>query len=118
MAAFGRATFERVVISYCLSMIPTWQPVLKAALDLLPPGGELHIADFGGQERLPRWFRAALRQWLKAFHVIPRDTLEAEVRTLAAARDMTLSFERPYFGYCYLVVVKRPSHRGTRAMCR
>ena len=37
----------------------------------LAPGGELHVVDFGGQERLPGWFRAGLRQWLGLFHVTP-----------------------------------------------
>jgi len=108
VAVLGRDQFERVVISYCLSMIPVWQQVLKAALQLLPPGGELHIVDFGGQERLPRWCRSALRAWLKLFHVTPRDDMEAVLRGVALDRGMTLMVERPYFGYSQLAVVRRP----------
>jgi S-adenosylmethionine-diacylgycerolhomoserine-N-methlytransferase len=108
VAGLGRGQFERVVISYCLSMIPVWPSVLKAALQLLPPGGELHIVDFGGQERLPRWCRFLLRAWLRLFHVTPRDDMEAVLRELALDRGMTLTFARPYFGYSQLAVVRRP----------
>jgi S-adenosylmethionine-diacylgycerolhomoserine-N-methlytransferase len=107
-AILGRAQFERVVISYCLSMIPQWRRVMAAAAGLLPPGGELHIVDFGGQERLPAWCRAVLRLWLSLFHVNPRDDLEVALRALAQANGMTLAFERPYFGYSQLAVLKRP----------
>ncbi len=107
-AVLGRAQFERVVISYCLSMIPEWQRVLNAAADFLLPGGELHIVDFGGQERLPRWFRGLLRLWLDRFHVTPRDGLELVMAALAQAKGMKLVYERPYFGYCQLAILKRP----------
>ena len=103
-----RAQFERIVISYCLSMIPAWPRVLDAAVKLLPPGGELHIVDFGGQERLPRLARGALRLWLGLFHVTPRDNLEQVLLSLAHANGMTLLFERPYFGYSQLAILKRP----------
>lgn len=106
-AVLGRARFERVVISYCLSMIPPWQSVAAAAIDLLPPGGELHIVDFGGQEGLPAWFRTVLRRWLTLFHVTPRDDMEAVLRELAQARGMSLTMARPYFGYSQLAVIRR-----------
>lgn len=106
-AVLGQARFERVVISYCLSMIPEWRLVLNAAINLLAPGGELHIADFGGQEQLPRWCRAGLRAWLKLFHVHPCDDLEAVLSELATSNDMALALERPYFGYAQIAVVKR-----------
>ena len=75
--------FSRIFFSYSLSMIPDWRAALAQALIWLPAGGELHIVDFGGQERLPRWFRAGLRQWLARFHVSPRDELAAELAALA-----------------------------------
>jgi S-adenosylmethionine-diacylgycerolhomoserine-N-methlytransferase len=108
MAVLGRASFDRIVISYCLSMIPEWQSVLEAAVNLLPPGGELHIVDFGRQERLPSWCRAALRFWLNLFHVTPRDDLEQAMAVLAHANGMTLLFERPYCGYSQIAALKRP----------
>src|SRR5882672_3335560 len=80
---FGVPCFSRIFFSYSLSMIPEWRAALVQALIWLPAGGELHIVDFGGQERLPSWFRAGLRQWLARFHVSPRDELAAELAALA-----------------------------------
>src|ERR1700727_2984668 len=45
---FGCASFERVMISYALSMIPPWREALAHALDAVAPGGALEIVDFGG----------------------------------------------------------------------
>src|SRR5689334_17038333 len=69
---FGVVSFDRIFISYALSMIPSWQAVLTLAAGMLAPRGELHVVDFGQQERLPQAFRAALRAWLAKFHVTPR----------------------------------------------
>ena len=96
-ALFGVARFDRVFISYSLSMIPCWHDVLESARARLAPGGELHVVDFGGQAGLPRWFRAVQRRCLALLHVTPRDTLEAELRGKAA--DALLRFERPYRDY-------------------
>jgi S-adenosylmethionine-diacylgycerolhomoserine-N-methlytransferase len=101
---FGKAQFDRVFISYSLSMIPAWRAVLDSAIARLAPGGELHIVDFGGQERLPRWFRAGLRRWLLLFHVHPRDELEAELASLAELKAM----ERPFRGYAQYAVCRHP----------
>jgi S-adenosylmethionine-diacylgycerolhomoserine-N-methlytransferase len=72
VALFGRATFDRIFISYALSMIPDWERAIAAALAALAPTGSLHIVDFGQQERLPAWSRRLLRAWLAKFHVEPR----------------------------------------------
>ena len=51
-ALFGRAQFDRVLISYALSMIPPWRDTLARALDVLSPGGSLHVVDFGDRRRV------------------------------------------------------------------
>ncbi len=104
---FGRTRFERVFISYSLSMIPGWQAVIDRAVTLLAPGGELHIVDFGTQERLPRSFRLLLRRWLTLFHVAPRDALEESLGRRAAATGGALRFERPYRTYAHYARFKR-----------
>lgn len=103
---FGQARFERIVISYSLSMIPHWRAVLDRAMAALAPGGELHIVDFGGQSGLPGIFRALLRRWLAVFHVTPRDGLEEALKALAAAHGAELSLRRPLRDYAQLAVVK------------
>lgn len=108
-ALFGRANFDRVFISYALSMIPGWERAVAQGLQCLAPGGALHIVDFGSQERLPDWFRNGLRAWLGKFHVSPRDTLRDELQRQAAAAGMRLEFEAIYRGYAVRAVVRRPA---------
>ena len=104
---FGVPGFSRVFCSYSLSMIPAWRAVLGEARRWLTPDGELHIVDFGGQERLPRWFRAGLRRWLARFHVAPRDELEAELKVLMGHAGAVRLFERPLRGYAQYAVLSR-----------
>ena len=104
---FGTAQFDRIFISYSLSMIPQWQSVIAAAIAQLAPSGELRIIDFGGQERLPAPFRGLLWRWLRAFHVAPRDELEAVLKARAEAGGATMTFARPYRGYAQYAVLRR-----------
>ncbi len=103
---FGVPGFSRIFFSYTLSMIPEWERALAQSVVWLQPRGELHLVDFGGQERLPRWFRGGLRQWLALFHVIPRDALEAVLAQLAADVELR-TFERPHLGYAQYAVCRR-----------
>jgi S-adenosylmethionine-diacylgycerolhomoserine-N-methlytransferase len=107
---FGEATFDRVFISYSLSMIPDWHKAIDAAARCLAPGGELHIVDFGGQSGLPRPFRALLRGWIARFHVTPRDDMETVLRELSARAGLTLIVRRPYRDYAqYAVLARNPT---------
>ncbi len=63
---FGRPSFERVMISYALSMIPPWREALAQAVDALAPGGSLHIVDFGDYAGLPAPFRGGARPLARA----------------------------------------------------
>jgi S-adenosylmethionine-diacylgycerolhomoserine-N-methlytransferase len=103
---FGVTRFERVFISYSLSMIPDWQAALDGALSALAPGGELHIVDFGGQQKLPSPFRTLLRRWLALFHVTPRDEMETILRGRARSANADLIFERPYRDYAQYAVLR------------
>jgi S-adenosylmethionine-diacylgycerolhomoserine-N-methlytransferase len=106
---FGIPSFDHVMISYSLSMIPNWKGVLEAAIGRLKPGGRLHIVDFGRQERLPGIARALLLRWLKLFDVTPRDDLEAVLSTMAATSGAELKFQRPFRGYAQYAVLTLPS---------
>jgi S-adenosylmethionine-diacylgycerolhomoserine-N-methlytransferase len=100
---FGVEGFSRIFISYSLSMIPEWEAVLQEAYGWLVPGGELHIVDFGRQEKLPRAFKRGLRAWLRLFHVHPRDELESALRR----RGIPAEIERPFRGYFQQAVCRR-----------
>ena len=105
---FGRQGFDRVFISYALSMIPEWRRTVASALDAVDDGGSLHIVDFGGQERLPSWFKAALRAWLAKFHVSPRDSLREVLESESLRVGASLRFETLYRGYAvHAVITKR-----------
>lgn len=107
-ALFGIGRFDRVFVSYALSMIPPWREALSHAFAAVAPGGSLHVVDFGEQDGLPRAFRAGLRAWLGKFSVTPRVELENELGELAAESGAHLSFSRPYRDYaCQAVVTRR-----------
>jgi len=106
-ALFGRSGFDRVFISYAVSMIPEWRKTVTAALEAVNEGGSLHIVDFGSQERLPSWFKSALRAWLAKFHVTPRDNLREVLESEARRIGASLRFDSLYRGYAVHAVVTR-----------
>ena len=110
---FGTPSFDRIMISYSLSMIPDWRHVLEAAARRLKPGGSLHIVDFGNQERLPRIARTLLKRWLALFGVTPRDDLERELSVMVSTSGADLKFERPFRGYAQYAVLTLPPQPKT-----
>lgn len=107
-ALFGVPAFDRVFMSYTLSMIPDWQSAIRAAAAALAPGGQLHIVDFGQQERLPRPFRTGLFAWLRKFDVTPRGDLARFVEVAAQATGGSARFTPLYRGYAWAAEVRRP----------
>lgn len=107
-ALFGRASFDRVYVSYTLSMAPDWQAALRLAAQHVAPGGSLHVVDFGQCERLPAAFRRGLFAWLSRFHVTPRADLETVLEGVAASVGGRLEFSRILRGYAWLAVVRFP----------
>jgi S-adenosylmethionine-diacylgycerolhomoserine-N-methlytransferase len=104
-ALFGVAAFDRIFISYALSMIPAWERACAEAAAHLAPEGSLHVVDFGDQGGLPRWFRQSLRAWLARFSVTPRLDLERELQRLATTTHARLTFKPLYRRYAYLATL-------------
>jgi S-adenosylmethionine-diacylgycerolhomoserine-N-methlytransferase len=104
---FGVAAFDRIFISYALSMIPPWRAALLQALGALAPGGRLLIVDFGTQAKLPRLFKRGLRSWLAQFSVEPRDGLAAELDRIAALPGFTVRHVEFYRGYAVYAVITK-----------
>jgi S-adenosylmethionine-diacylgycerolhomoserine-N-methlytransferase len=104
----GVPAFDRVFVSYSLSMIPPWRAALRQAFAAVAPGGRLHVVDFGDQAELPRWFRTGLRAWLAKFSVEPRAELEAELEKLAAETGARLEFQRMFRDYAQRAVLLKP----------
>jgi S-adenosylmethionine-diacylgycerolhomoserine-N-methlytransferase len=109
---FGEPHVERAFISYSLSMIPPWQAAVREGIDVLAPGGELHVVDFGQQEGWPRWFERLMAAWLAKFSVYPRADLEAELARAAEAAGATLEFEKLYRDYARYAKIARPTAEG------
>jgi S-adenosylmethionine-diacylgycerolhomoserine-N-methlytransferase len=95
--------FDLIFFSYSLSMIPTWQRALDAALANLRPGGRLFILDFWDGAGLPGWFRRGLVRWLALFEVHCRPELLSYLETLHASGSGQLRLESIARRYSFLV---------------
>ncbi|MCR6498342.1 class I SAM-dependent methyltransferase [Shinella sp. CPCC 101442] len=104
---FGQATYDRIFISYAVSMIPPWQRVMEAAVARLSPGGELHIADFGDMRELPRWCKNAVDTWLGWHHVTPRADLFDISSQLAATHGSISEERRLHRGFSWLATIRK-----------
>lgn len=106
---FGIPRFDRVMLSYSLSMIPDWQGALRCAIAALAPGGTLAIVDFGTHEGLPDFWTRFQTAWVRRNHVEPRTAL------LPVLAGLTPGWEREtvslWRGYTVYVRVKRPADR-------
>ncbi|MDF1609447.1 methyltransferase domain-containing protein [Hoeflea sp. YIM 152468] len=105
---FGISGFDRVFLSYSLSMIPGWEAALHQAVLAVKPGGELHVVDFGQQDRLPGWFGKSLKAWLARFHVTPRENLGPAMTALSAAHQAELTLSPIYRDYARIGVIRLP----------
>ncbi len=101
----GEPAFDRIMLSYSLSMIPDWEGALDHAAGLLAAGGSLHVVDFGDLQGLPGPFQTLLRRWLAKFHVEPRGGLPAAAARIAHARGLRLESRRGTLGYYQLHVL-------------
>lgn len=99
--------FDLIYFSYCLSMIPTWNPAMEAALNRLKPGGSLHIVDFWDQSGWPRWFAGALRRWLEWFGVHFRYELLEELKLWSEQGKGELQLQSICRSYAYHAVFKK-----------
>jgi S-adenosylmethionine-diacylgycerolhomoserine-N-methlytransferase len=104
----GEPAFERIVLSYSLSMIPDWQGALDHAAGCLAPGGQLHVVDFGDGHGLPVVVQLLLRRWLAMFHVEQRAGLPEVAGRVAARRGLSLESRRGPLGYYAIHILSAP----------
>ncbi|WP_207559694.1 class I SAM-dependent methyltransferase [Falsiruegeria litorea] len=105
---FGRPGFDRIFISYGVSMIPEWEAAIQHAYGQLAPGGELHIVDFSDQGGWPKMFQVGLNRWLAKFHVSPRRDLQAVLKQIAQSNSGSVHHRQLYRGYAQYGIVRRP----------
>jgi S-adenosylmethionine-diacylgycerolhomoserine-N-methlytransferase len=95
---FGVESFENVLFSYSLSMIPDWPAALAAGSAALSSKGRLHVVDFGDLTGLGGLARGVMLAWLRLFHVTPRVEFLAALEGVAGNdRNLTLLFGRYAF---------------------
>ncbi|WP_041559059.1 class I SAM-dependent methyltransferase [Novosphingobium sp. PP1Y] len=104
---FGREGFDRIVLSYALSMIPGWQATLEQAVAALAPGGSVRVVDFGDLAGLPAPLSGGLRKWLAHFHVTPRTGMESVCTRIAREKHLRLEHLRGPLGYYQMVHISR-----------
>ncbi|HEX3429883.1 MAG TPA: class I SAM-dependent methyltransferase [Rhizomicrobium sp.] len=99
---FGESpSFDSAIFSYSLSMIPDWRHALAAAGAALSDGGRLHIVDFGDFASMPRAAAAALRSWLRRFHVVPRGELLDALERAAPESGGELRLYPGRYAFCW-----------------
>lgn len=99
--------FDAIYFSYTLSMIPTWQQAIEAALANLKTGGEMYIVDFSDQRGLPRWFQALLKRWLSLFSVHYRPELLPYLENLSQQNQGDMQVESLGGHYAFLASFKK-----------
>lgn len=107
--------FDRAFMSYTVSMIPGWQQAVSHALTQLKPGGSLHLVDFGSMNAWPGFARTAMRRWLAAFHVEPRDALPGTLEKLAGNAGLHASLDNIGGGYAVIASIAPAAQPLNRA---
>jgi S-adenosylmethionine-diacylgycerolhomoserine-N-methlytransferase len=82
---------DRVLFSYCLSMVGDRAAALANARSALAPHGEVVVVDFADFGGLPSGAARAFRDYLRAFHVEPLDD-----KVLAGAKSLRFGPRRYY----------------------
>ncbi|MEM9277160.1 MAG: class I SAM-dependent methyltransferase [Pseudomonadota bacterium] len=99
---FGINKFDRILMSYTLSMIPPWEAAIRQGLEVLSRDGKLVFVDFWDQSGLPAWSKVLLKKWLDLFHVAPREGLQKAAEEIARSENRTCNFKPIYRGYACL----------------
>lgn len=100
--------FDRLIYSYSLSMMDDWKEAVEHGFTQLKPGGTLHVVDFGNQEGLPKWFKAALRGWLDQFHVRFRPEVRAYFAEIERQGRGRMTYRDVMRGYAYRLDFQLP----------
>lgn len=91
---FGQSEpFDKIFISYSLSMFPAWQAALRNALANLKADGDLYIVDFWDGAALPAWFNRLRRWWLGLFKVYARPEILDFLNELRSEGEGVLTVE-------------------------
>lgn len=114
---FGtQGPFDIIFFSYVLSMIPSWQAALRAALTHLAPDGRLYVVDFWDQDQLPEWMADALHHWLSLFDVRPRPAVPRALNRMSNTSNVACTVEGVAHRYAYRLRLKRSGPLSASAL--
>lgn len=105
--AFNIKYFDRVFVSYALSMMSNWTDVMKRSFELVAPGGTLHVVDFGTLEGAPSWVHRSVLATLRRYSTIPPQGLLDQAKRIAAENGHVSASHQKYFGYLQYVAIQR-----------
>lgn len=94
------ASFDKILMSYTLSMMPDWREVLPLGVSALAKGGQLSIVDFGDFGALPKGLDRLAIRTLGYFDAPPLVGLPQAVEELAGTQpDLRVTIETGRFGF-------------------
>ena len=95
---------DRFIFSYSLSSIPRPKEVLMNVFQQLPPGGTVHIVDFGKFDWWPTIVKSPLIGFLNLFQIFP----EPEITDIFEHnKECNMELKKKLGGYSFLAVLRR-----------
>lgn len=95
--------FDKIFISYSLSMFPNWRQVLENTLNNLKAGGDLYILDFGDGTGLPVWLVRLRSWWLSLFKVYYRPEILFFLKELQFQGEGRYTIQAVGTNYAFIV---------------
>lgn len=94
---------DRMVFSYSLSMMSKPREILENCLEQMPPGGTIHIVDFGDFKMWPEVFKSSTIKFLNLFEMFPKPD---SVRDFETDKKYILNYKTRLGGYSYIATLK------------
>ena len=94
---------DRMVFSYSLSMMSKPREILENCLEQMPPGGTIHIVDFGDFKMWPEVFKSSTIKFLNLFEMFPKPD---SVRDFETDKKYILDYKTRLGGYSYIATLK------------
>ncbi len=94
---------DRMVFSYSLSMMSKPREILENCLEQMPPGGTIHIVDFGDFKMWPEVFKSSTVKFLNLFEMFPKPD---SVRDFETDKKYILNYKTRLGGYSYIATLK------------
>ena len=94
---------DRMIFSYSLSMMSKPREILENCLDQMPPGGTIHIVDFGDFKLWPGMFKSPTIKFLNLFEIFPKPS---SIRDFETDKKYDLKYRVKLGGYSYMATLK------------